>query len=39
MNNWTSTYAKAISGFSSLEGKPLIGITGNYSNEACTLAE
>ncbi len=39
MFDWNGIYNKSISGFSTKETKPLIGITGNYDKETCTLAE
>ena len=39
MNNWSDIYQNLNSDFSTKETLPVIGITGNYSNETCTLAE
>lgn len=39
MFDWNGIYNKSISGFSTKETKPLIGITGNYDKETCMLAE
>ena len=36
---WLSTYSSITGSFHSHSPQPLIGITGNYSDEACTLAE
>ena len=37
--NWQQTYTDINSRFSTQPHRPLIGITGNYANETCTLAE
>ena len=37
--NWQQTYQDINSTFSTREARPAIGITGNYSDETCTLAE
>jgi len=37
--DWQGEYARLTTGYSTQEAKPLIGITGNYANETCTLAE
>lgn len=36
---WLSTYQALTSTFSTKAPRPVIGITGNYSSETCTLAE
>ena len=38
-NHWQHTYQALSSRYSSSEPHPVIGITGNYSQETCTLAE
>ena len=38
-NNWHNDYNRINSDFTTKESRPVIGITGNYSNETCTLAE
>ena len=38
-NHWQHTYQALSSHYSSSEPHPVIGITGNYSQETCTLAE
>ena len=37
--DWQGTYCKINGDFSCREPKPIIGITGNYDKETCTLAE
>ena len=37
--NWKGLYTDLHGDFNTDEPKPLIGITGNYANETCTLAE
>lgn len=37
--NWNSEYEKLHTGFVHREQRPVIGITGNYNDQTCTLAE
>ncbi len=37
--NWKSDYHRINSNFPTRSPRPVIGITGNYANETCTLAE
>ena len=37
--DWQGEYVRLNTGYSTAETRPLIGITGNYSQETCTLAE
>lgn len=37
--NWKGEYNRINTGFTTGETRPVIGITGNYANETCTLAE
>lgn len=37
--NWNKEYERLTTGFSTKGPRPVIGITGNYANETCTLAE
>ena len=37
--NWQDIYKDLNSTFSTKEARPVIGITGNYNQETCTLAE
>lgn len=37
--NWNKTYNDINSGFKTADTRPVIGITGNYDKETCTLAE
>lgn len=37
--DWKDTYERLHSGFDYSSPKPLIGITGNYNDQTCTLAE
>ncbi len=37
--DWKGTYDSINADFSTRAKKPLVGITGNYANETCTLAE
>ena len=37
--DWQGEYARLTTGYSTAVPRPLIGITGNYSAETCTLAE
>ena len=37
--NWQQTYQNINSTFSTSDPQPVIGITGNYDKETCTLAE
>lgn len=37
--NWQQTYQNINSTFSTSDPQPVIGITGNYAKETCTLAE
>lgn len=39
MDNWFNSYERINSDFPTREPLPVIGITGNYSQETCTLAE
>ena len=37
--DWQAEYSDIISDFKTTEARPVIGITGNYDKETCTLAE
>ena len=37
--DWLGIYGNLNSDFSTREALPVIGITGNYNQETCTLAE
>jgi microsomal dipeptidase-like Zn-dependent dipeptidase/gamma-glutamyl-gamma-aminobutyrate hydrolase PuuD len=37
--NWLDTYQRINSDFPTKDARPIIGITGNYDKETCTLAE
>lgn len=37
--NWQKAYTHLTTGYTTQAARPLIGITGNYANETCTLAE
>ena len=37
--DWNSEYDKLHNGFAKHDERPLIGISGNYSDQTCTLAE
>ena len=37
--NWQGTYQALNSNFPTVKPRPVIGITGNYSTQTCTLAE
>ena len=37
--NWQNEYRRLTTGIAAIDTKPLIGITGNYADQTCTLAE
>ena len=37
--DWQGEYVRLNTGYSTAEARPLIGITGHFASEACTLAE
>lgn len=37
--DWKAEYERINTGFSTKDGRPLIGITGNFDNSSCCLAE